>query len=232
MTANISIEQYLEKVSKFAGSDYGRIVREQFADTKGTSELGMLASPTPQELEQMKTLVAQAMADGALGLSSSLQYVPDRFADTDELVELARVAAASGGVYLTHQRSESGRIFESMDEVFAVAERAKIPAEIWHLKTAYKANWGRMPQVLERLEAARARGLDVSANQYPYTRASNGLDACLPLWVREGIIGEGFSSTTREKRMGGKETNKTAAWKIGETYGPTAIRFLQVFLPF
>jgi dihydroorotase/N-acyl-D-amino-acid deacylase len=141
---------------------------------------------TPQELEQMKALVAQAMADGALGLSSSLQYVPDRFANTDELVELAKVAAASGGVYLTHQRSESGRIFESMDEVFTIAERAKIPAEIWHLKTAYKANWGRMPQALERLEAARARGLDVSANQYPYTRASNGLDACLPLWVREG----------------------------------------------
>ena len=141
---------------------------------------------TSDELEQMKRLVAQAMEEGALGLSTSLQYVPDRFASTDEIVELARVARRYGGVYFTHQRSESGRIVESMDEAFAVAERANIPTEIWHLKTAYKANWGRMPEVLQRLEDARARGLDVTADQYPYTRASNDLDACLPLWVREG----------------------------------------------
>jgi dihydroorotase/N-acyl-D-amino-acid deacylase len=141
---------------------------------------------TPDEVGQMKRLVAQAMEEGALGLSTSLQYVPDRFANTDEIVELARVAAQYGGVYFTHQRSESGEILESLDEVFAVAERARIPAEVWHLKTAYKANWGRMPEVLQRLDAARTRGLDVTANQYPYTRASNGLDACLPLWVREG----------------------------------------------
>jgi dihydroorotase/N-acyl-D-amino-acid deacylase len=141
---------------------------------------------TDSDLAAMKQLVAQAMEQGALGLSSSLQYVPDRFATTDELVELARVAASYGGIYITHQRSESGKIFESLEEVFAIAERAKIPAEIFHLKTAYKANWGRMPEVLARIRAARSRGLDVTANQYPYVRASNGLDACLPLWVREG----------------------------------------------
>src|SRR5207253_11008297 len=141
---------------------------------------------TAAELERMKRLVAQAMEQGALGLSTSLQYVPDRFASTDEIVELARVAARYGGVYFTHQRSESGRIFESLDEVFAIAERANIPAEIWHLKTAYKANFGRMPEVLRRIEAARARGIDVTANQYPYTRASNGLDSCLPPRSREG----------------------------------------------
>jgi N-acyl-D-amino-acid deacylase len=141
---------------------------------------------TAAELERMKQLVAQAMEDGALGLSTSLQYVPDRFASTEEITELAKVAARYGGVYFTHQRSESGRIFESLDEVFTIAERAGIPAEVWHLKTAYKANFGKMPEVLRRIEAARARGLDVTANQYPYDRASNGLDACLPLWVREG----------------------------------------------
>jgi N-acyl-D-amino-acid deacylase len=141
---------------------------------------------TAAELERMKRLVADAMEQGALGLSTSLQYVPDRFASTDEIVELAKVAAQYGGVYFTHQRSEGARIFESIDEVTAIAERASIPAEIWHLKTAYKANFGRMPEVLRRLEAARARGLDVTANQYPYTRASNGLDSCMPLWVREG----------------------------------------------
>jgi len=146
---------------------------------------------TAAELEEMKRLVAQAMEQGALGLSTSLQYVPDRFASTDEIVELAKVAARYGGVYFTHQRSESVRIFESLDEVFAISERASIPAEVWHLKTAYKASFGKMPEVLQRIEAARARGLDVTANQYPYTRASNGLDSCLPLWVREG----GFEKT-------------------------------------
>ncbi len=141
---------------------------------------------TPAELEQMKTLVAEAMEQGALGLSTSLQYVPDRFASTDEIVELATVAARYGGRYLTHQRSESNQIIPSLDEAFAVAERANIPTEVWHLKTAYRANWGRMPEVLQHFRAARARGLDVTANMYPYDRASNGLDACLPLWVREG----------------------------------------------
>jgi len=141
---------------------------------------------TAAELEQMKGLVAQAMEQGALGLSTSLQYVPDKFASTDEIVELAKVAARRGGVYFTHQRYESARITESLDEVFAIADRAQIPAEIWHLKTAYTANFGRMPDVLRRIEAARARGLDVTANQYPYNRSSNGLDACLPVWAREG----------------------------------------------
>jgi dihydroorotase/N-acyl-D-amino-acid deacylase len=141
---------------------------------------------TPDTLDRMKALVENAMKEGALGLSSSLQYVPDRFNSTDDLVEMAKVAAGYGGVYLTHLRSESGRIDDALDETFAVAERARIPAEIWHLKTAYKANWGRMPAVLNRIEEARARGLDVTANQYPYTRASNDLDSCLPLWVREG----------------------------------------------
>ncbi len=141
---------------------------------------------TPAEISRMQGLVAAAMQDGALGVSSSLQYMPDRFASTDELVALASVAAHYGGVYVTHIRSESGQMTAALDEAFAVAERAKIPVEIWHLKTAYKPNWGRMPEMLGRIEAARARGLDITANQYPYTRAANGLDACLPLWAREG----------------------------------------------
>jgi dihydroorotase/N-acyl-D-amino-acid deacylase len=141
---------------------------------------------TADEMAQMKALVADAMADGALGLSSSLQYIPNRFSTTDELVELAKVAAEHGGIYITHQRSEGNKVFESVDEVLAIAERADIPTEIWHLKTAYRANWGKMTEVLRRIDAARARGVRVSANIYPYDRASNGLDACLPIWVREG----------------------------------------------
>lgn len=141
---------------------------------------------TGDEIAAMQKLVAQAMAQGALGVSSSLQYIPNRFSSTEELVALAKTAAASHGIYITHQRSEGNKVFESIDEVLAIAEQANIPAEIWHLKTAYKANWGKMTEVLRRLDAARAKGLRVSANIYPYDRASNGLDACLPVWVREG----------------------------------------------
>ena len=141
---------------------------------------------TAEEITKMQGLVDEAMRHGALGVSSSLQYIPNRFASTDELVALAKAAARHGGIYITHQRSEGNRVMESLDEVIAIAEQADIPAEIWHLKTAYKANWGKMPEAIRKIEAARARGLRVSANIYPYDRASNGLDACLPVWVREG----------------------------------------------
>jgi dihydroorotase/N-acyl-D-amino-acid deacylase len=126
------------------------------------------------------------MQQGAFGLSTSLQYVPDRFASTEEIIALAKVAARYGGSYITHQRSESDRIDQSVDEVFRIAREANIPAQIYHLKTAYKKNWGRMPAILKRLETARAEGLDVSADQYPYIAGANGVDACLPLWAREG----------------------------------------------
>jgi N-acyl-D-amino-acid deacylase len=141
---------------------------------------------TPVELQQMKQLVAQAMQQGAFGLSTALQYVPDSFASTGEIIELAKVARSYGGVYFTHQRSEADRIYSSLDEVFAIAERAGISTTIWHLKTAYSENFGKMPEVLTRIEQARARGVDVAASVYPYTRASNGLVACFPSWVSEG----------------------------------------------
>jgi dihydroorotase/N-acyl-D-amino-acid deacylase len=141
---------------------------------------------TPAELDQMRQLVAQAMQQGAFGLSSALQYVPDTFASTGEIVELAKVARQYGGVYFTHQRSEGDQIFASLDEVFTISQQAGISSTIWHLKTAYSENWGKMPEVLRRIEAARARGIDVAATVYPYTRGSNSLIACFPSWVSEG----------------------------------------------
>jgi N-acyl-D-amino-acid deacylase len=141
---------------------------------------------TPDELKQMEAAVAQAMEEGAFGLSTSLQYVPDRFASTEEIIALARVARRYGGSYITHQRSESFKIDESLDEIFRIAREAQIPAQIYHLKTSGKKNWGRMPAVLKRLEDARTQGLDVSADQYPYIAGQNGLDANLPVWVRDG----------------------------------------------
>lgn len=142
--------------------------------------------PTASELEKMKTLVAEAMEDGALGLSTSLQYVPARFAKTDEIVELAKVAKQYGGIYITHQRSEANALDESLAEVFEIARRADIPTEIWHLKTAYKKNWGRMTEVLRKIRQARARGLDITADVYPYIAGSTSLSASLPPWVLEG----------------------------------------------
>jgi len=138
------------------------------------------------ELEQMRQLVEQAMKDGAFGVSTALEYVPDTFASTDEIVELAKVARQYGGVYFTHQRSETDAIFTSLDEVFSISQRAHISTTIWHLKTAYSENFGKMPEVLRRIESARARGIDVAASVYPYTRASNSLISSFPPWVSEG----------------------------------------------
>lgn len=143
-------------------------------------------APTDDELSRMEAAVAEAMEDGAFGLSTSLIYVPDNYATTEEIIALARVARRHGGRYITHQRNEDDTIDASLDEVFRIAREAEIPAEIYHLKTAGKSNWGEMEGVLQRIEEARLEGLDVTANQYPWTASSNGLDASLPLWVREG----------------------------------------------
>lgn len=143
-------------------------------------------NPTKTELEQMKELVAQAMRDGAFGLSSSLQYAPAYYASESELVELAKVARQYGGIYATHQRSEANTIDASLNEVFAIALKANIRVEIWHLKTAYKKNWGRMPHVLKRIEQVRAHAIDVSANIYPYIAGSTSLTASLPPWTHDG----------------------------------------------
>jgi N-acyl-D-amino-acid deacylase len=146
---------------------------------------------TPAELRAMEEAVARAMEDGALGLSSSLIYTPDRFASTEEIVALAKVAARYGGSYITHQRDEGDDLVRmgidrSLDEVFRIAREARLPAEIYHLKVSGKARWGTMPHVLQRIEAARAEGLDISADQYPWTASSNALSASLPAWAREG----------------------------------------------
>jgi len=134
----------------------------------------------------MAALVDTAMRQGAFGLSTSLQYVPGRFASTAEIVALAKVAAKYGGVYFTHQRSEQREIDASMDEVMTIAREAAIPANIWHFKTACRENWGRMPEMLAKVAAGRAAGLDVAANQYPWTAGMNSLIANLPPWAQEG----------------------------------------------
>jgi dihydroorotase/N-acyl-D-amino-acid deacylase len=142
--------------------------------------------PTPAQLVQMKTLVRQSMLDGAVGLSSALQYAPAPYARTDELIALASEAAKFGGVYATHMRSEGDAEPEAIDEAIRIGREAHIPVQVWHLKAAGKANWGHMPQIVTRLDAARGSGVDISANTYAYTAWFNTFSAFIPPWAHDG----------------------------------------------
>ncbi len=142
--------------------------------------------PNATELERMRQLVREGMRDGAVGLSTSLQYAPAPYASTDELIALASEAGKMGGIYATHMRSEGDAIIPAIDEVIRIAREAKIPAEIWHLKAAGKANWGRMPEVVGHIEKARQAGLDISANTYAYTAWFNTFSAFIPPWAHDG----------------------------------------------
>jgi len=142
--------------------------------------------PTADEMREMEAIVDQAMREGAIGLSTSLIYLPAMYSTTDEIVNLARVASKHGGVYFSHIRDEGDHIDSALDEAFRIARDAKIPVNIWHLKVGGAANWGRMPHVIERINAARAEGLDVAANVYPYAASSTSLSTLAPDWSLEG----------------------------------------------
>jgi N-acyl-D-aspartate/D-glutamate deacylase len=142
--------------------------------------------PTPAELEQMQTLVEQAMKEGAFGLSSLLAMPPGSLATTDDLVALCRIVGRHGGLFSTHHRNEGTGVFEGVKEAIAVGERAGIPVDIIHLKIADQKLWGRMNEVIALIEAARQRGVNVQANVYPYTRGNNDLASIIPPWAHEG----------------------------------------------
>ncbi|MBT8099948.1 MAG: D-aminoacylase [Gammaproteobacteria bacterium] len=141
---------------------------------------------TPEELARMQELVRTAMREGALGVGSSLIYAPDNFADTDELVALASAAAEHGGAYISHIRSEGNRLEEAVQELIKISSLSGAPAEIYHLKASGKNNWHKLGNVFEMIESARAAGLRISANMYTYSAGATGLDATMPLWVKEG----------------------------------------------
>ena len=143
-------------------------------------------APTGPELEKMKQLVGDAMRDGAFGLSTSLQYAPAPYASTDELIALAAEAGRFGGIYSTHMRSEQTGIMQALDETIRIGREAHVPVEIWHLKTAGKPMWGKMKEVVARIEAARASGVDVSADTYAYTAWFNSFSAFVPPWAHDG----------------------------------------------
>ncbi|HET7891262.1 MAG TPA: D-aminoacylase [Candidatus Sulfotelmatobacter sp.] len=142
--------------------------------------------PTPAQLEQMKALVRDAMKDGAVGVSTALQYPPAPYAKTDELVALAGEAAKAGGIYATHMRNEGDSVLQAIDEALRIGREAHIPVEIWHIKVAGKNNWGRMPRVVAKITAARAAGDDVTADTYAYTAWYNDFSAFIPPWAHDG----------------------------------------------
>ncbi len=142
--------------------------------------------PTADELERMRGLVRHAMEEGALGLGTSLIYAPAFYAQTDELIELAKVAAEYGGAYISHMRSEGDRLLEAVEELITISREAGLPAEIYHLKAAGVSNWDKMDRVIARVEAARAEGLQITADMYTYPAGATGLDAAMPPDVQEG----------------------------------------------
>ncbi len=142
--------------------------------------------PTAAQLSAMQALVRESMQDGTVGISTALQYAPAPYAKTDELIALAGEAAKYGGIYASHMRSEGDTVLDAIDEAVRIGREAHIPVEIWHLKAAGKANWGRMPQIVARIDAARASGIDVSANTYAYTAWFNTFSAFIPPWAHDG----------------------------------------------
>ena len=142
--------------------------------------------PTTDQLEKMKALVRDAMRDGAVGVSTSLEYAPAPYAKTEEIIALASEASKFGGIYATHMRSEGDAVLESIDEAVRIGREAHIPVEIWHFKVAGKTNFGHMPEAIARVKKARSEGFDVSADTYAYTAWSNSMSAFVPPWAHDG----------------------------------------------
>jgi N-acyl-D-amino-acid deacylase len=170
--------------------------------------------PTPAELERMRGLVREAMREGAIGLSTSLQYAPAPYASTEELIALAAEAGKLGGVYATHMRSEGNGITAAIEEAIRIGREAKIPVEIWHLKAAGKGNWGRMPEIVAQIEKARQSGVDIGANTYAYPAWFNTFSAFIPPWAHDGgdakLIERLKDTATRARIRKDLETPSTA----------------------
>ncbi len=173
---------YLEKrgvstnIASFVGATTLRIHELEYDDR----------APTKQELESMKSLVRQAMEEGALGVGSSLIYAPAFYSSTEELIELCKIAAEYDGMYISHIRSEGNQLLESLDELIKIAKEANIRSEIYHLKQAGKANWNKYDAVVNKIDSARSAGLSITADMYTYIAGATGLDASMPPWVQEG----------------------------------------------
>jgi N-acyl-D-amino-acid deacylase len=172
--------------------------------------------PTAEELARMKELVRLAMREGALGVGSSLIYPPAFYAKTDELIELCRVAASFGGMYISHMRSEGNRFLEALDELITIARQARIAAEVYHLKAAGKQNWPKMDAAIRAIEQARRQGLQITADMYTYIAGATGLSATMPPWVQEGghkAFVERLKDAAIRQRLVKEMSEPTDAWE-------------------
>ncbi|MHA1544756.1 MAG: N-acyl-D-amino-acid deacylase family protein, partial [Alphaproteobacteria bacterium] len=186
------------------------------ATTLRIHEVGYEDRPaTPEELTAMEELAREAMREGALGIGSSLIYAPANFAPTEELIALAKAVGEFDGMYISHIRSESGQIFEALDELMLIAREAGVPAEVYHLKASGKPNWDKIEEVFARIEAARAGGLQISADMYTYPASATGLDAVIPLWTQEGGHDEWF------KRLRDPELRPRIIAEMQDTTNPS-----------
>jgi N-acyl-D-amino-acid deacylase len=184
--------------------------------------------PTPAQLEQMRALVREAMQDGTVGVSTSLEYAPAPYAKTDELIALATEAGKFGGIYSTHMRNESDSVLDAIDEALRIGHEARVPVEIWHIKVAGKNNWGRMPEVVAKINAARSAGADVTADTYAYTAWFNDFSAFIPPWAHDGgtaKLVERLKDPAARQRIRKDMLTPSKAWdnEWQEIPGPEAI---------
>ncbi|MFT4605800.1 MAG: N-acyl-D-amino-acid deacylase [Rhodothermales bacterium] len=191
-----------------AGSFLGAATVRVYA--KGEAE----GAATPTELDTMRTIMRNAMRDGAFGLASALIYPPASFISTDELVEVTTAMAPFGGLYITHMRSEADKLLEAIDESIEIGQRAGVPVEIYHLKAAGQRNWYKAALAVDRIQAARDAGMDVQADMYPYTAGGTGLTAALPPWASaDGLLFENISDPATRERIRAEVANPTSDWE-------------------
>ncbi len=222
MGENDTNAPFNEKVREMSGADRYRYTRfsewlrameehrsaSNFGSFVGAATLraygkGMaMGKANTAELAAMRSAAEQAMRDGAFGVASALIYPPGSYADTKELIEVVKGIAPYGGVYISHIRSEGDRLLEAIDEAIEIGEQAGVPTEIYHLKAVSQQNWPKMPLAIQKIEAARKRGVDVQANMYPYTASGTGLTACLPDWTAaDGKLFENLASPALRPKL-------------------------------
>ena len=184
-----------------------------------------MGTPTQDELETMRRVMAEAMEDGALGVAYALIYPPDTYTSTQELIEVAKVAGHYGGIYVTHMRSEGDQLLEAIDEAVEIGRQARVPVEIYHLKASGKQNWHKMPEAIARIQAARDAGVDVTADMYSYAASGTGLDSVLPPWVAEGgTYFETLDDPAVQERIRGEVLAPSGGWEaLAHGIGPEGV---------
>ncbi|HET8842814.1 MAG TPA: amidohydrolase family protein, partial [Ktedonobacteraceae bacterium] len=189
--------------------------------------------PTTNELETMQRITAEAMEEGAFGVSYALIYPPDTYTSTAELIEVASVVSRYGGIYITHLRSEADELFEALDEALKISKQANIPVEIYHLKASGRQNWPKMAEAIARIQAARDSGLDITADMYPYPASGTGLDSVLPPWIADGgTYFQTLANAEIQQRVRTEVLQPTGGWEaMAHNVGPERVMPVGFFQP-